>query len=44
VSEILPFRQAPEGVEVKHLRAFVTVAEELNFGAPPRGCTFHSRR
>jgi monoterpene epsilon-lactone hydrolase len=32
VSEILPFRQAPEGVEVKHLRAFVAVAEELNFG------------
>ena len=32
VSEVLPFRQAPEGVEVKHLRAFVAVAEELNFG------------
>jgi epsilon-lactone hydrolase len=32
VSEVLPFRQAPDGVEVKHLRAFVAVAEELNFG------------
>jgi epsilon-lactone hydrolase len=31
VSEVLPFRQAPDGVEVKHLRAFVAVAEELNF-------------
>jgi epsilon-lactone hydrolase len=27
---VLPFR-APEGVEVRHLRAFVAVAEELNF-------------
>jgi len=32
MSEVLPFRQAPDGVEVKHLRAFVAVAEELNFG------------
>ena len=31
MSEVLPFRQAPDGVEVKHLRAFVAVAEELNF-------------
>jgi DNA-binding transcriptional LysR family regulator len=30
-ADILPFRQAPEGVEVRHLRAFVAVAEELNF-------------
>jgi monoterpene epsilon-lactone hydrolase len=29
--EILAFPQAPEGVEVRHLRAFVAVAEELNF-------------
>ncbi len=30
--DVLPFPQAPDGVEVKHLRAFVAVAEELNFG------------
>src|SRR5690349_1334999 len=30
--EVIPFPQAPDGVEVRHLRAFVTVAEELNFG------------
>jgi epsilon-lactone hydrolase len=29
--EVLAFPQAPEGVEVRHLRAFVAVAEELNF-------------
>lgn len=29
--EILAFPQAPEGVEVRHLRAFIAVAEELNF-------------
>src|SRR5438132_8254053 len=28
---LLPFPQAPDGVEVRHLRAFVAVAEELNF-------------
>src|ERR671927_232230 len=28
--EVLPFRAA-EGVEVRHLRSFVAVAEELNF-------------
>src|SRR3954453_6081298 len=30
--EVLAFPQAPEGVEVRHLRAFVAVAEDLNFG------------
>ena len=28
---MLAFPQAPDGVEVRHLRAFVAVAEELNF-------------
>jgi monoterpene epsilon-lactone hydrolase len=30
-AEVLAFRPAPDGVEVRHLRAFVAVAEELNF-------------
>jgi acetyl esterase/lipase len=30
--EVLAFPQAPDGVEVRHLRAFVAVAEDLNFG------------
>jgi monoterpene epsilon-lactone hydrolase len=30
-ADVLAFRQAPDGVEVRHLRAFVAVAEELNF-------------
>ena len=29
--EVLAFPQAPDGVEVRHLRAFVAVAEDLNF-------------
>ena len=29
--EVLAFPRAPEGVEVRHLRAFVAVAEELSF-------------
>jgi epsilon-lactone hydrolase len=29
--EVLAFPRAPEGVEIRHLRAFVAVAEELNF-------------
>ena len=28
---MLPFPQAPDGVELRHLRAFVAVAEELSF-------------
>jgi epsilon-lactone hydrolase len=28
---VLPFPQAPEGIELRHLRAFVAVAEELSF-------------
>ena len=29
--DVVPFPQAPDGVEIRHLRAFVAVAEELNF-------------
>jgi acetyl esterase/lipase len=28
---VLPFPQAPDGIELRHLRAFVAVAEELSF-------------
>lgn len=28
---VLPFPQAPEAIELRHIRAFVTVAEELSF-------------
>jgi epsilon-lactone hydrolase len=30
-SVVLPFPQAPDAIELRHLRAFVAVAEELNF-------------
>jgi monoterpene epsilon-lactone hydrolase len=29
--EVLAFPQAPDGVEIRHLRAFVAVADDLNF-------------
>jgi epsilon-lactone hydrolase len=30
-ADVVALRPAPDGVEVRHLRAFVAVAEELNF-------------
>jgi acetyl esterase/lipase len=31
-AEVVPFPQAPEAIELRHMRAFQAVAEELNFG------------
>jgi monoterpene epsilon-lactone hydrolase len=32
LGKVLPLPQAPDGIELRHIRAFVAVAEELNFG------------
>ncbi|MGH9216912.1 MAG: hypothetical protein ACRDZS_11695 [Acidimicrobiales bacterium] len=41
--KVLPLPPAPDGIELRHLRAFVAVAEELNSGGPRRASTSPSR-